>query len=225
MSLSFKKRRWTLRTAVTAALVVSAVPAGAAVLVSNFMTANVSRNAACITKIAGLDSAAAIVTTNVTNTGTGTSGVSLLNETITLKSFAGDRTLATDSIRIKNTCSSAIRVSLKAEPGLAAATTSGDWTGLAMNVYLGTRSITSAGPLNPALSLTDFGAVAADWDQTPIRITPPVSGTLGVVAAATTGQVTIAAGSEVQLAVVADSATTAPTTGTAVLNYTVQATQ
>ena len=67
--------------------------------------------------------------------------------------------------------------------------------------------------------------VAADWDQTPIRITPPASGTLGVVANATTGTVTIPAGSEVQLAVVADSGTAAPTTGTAVLNYTVQDTQ
>jgi hypothetical protein len=225
MPLSIRKRRWTLRTAVIAALVVSSVPAGAAVLVSNFMTANVSRNAACLTKIAGLDNAPAIVTTNVTSTASGTASVALLNESITLKSFAGDRSVATDSIRIKNNCSASIKVTLKAEPGLAAATTSGDWSALAMNVYLGTKMITSAGTLNPALSGTDF-TVATDWDATPLRITPPVSpATAGVVTAATSGTVTITAGSEIQLGVIADSGSAAPTTGTAVLNYTVQATQ
>ena len=215
------KRNWTLRSAVVAALVVSAVPAGAAVLVQNFVRADASRNAACVTKIAGLDSAPSVITTNVTGTGTSSTGVALLNESISIKSFAGDRTVATDSIRIKNTCASAMNVFLRAEPGLAAATTSGDWTALAMNVYLGNTSIVSAGALNPALSTTDFAA--GGWDSAPIRITPPASGTLGVVSNATTGTVSIPAGREVQLGIFVDSGSAAPTTGTATLNFTVVA--
>jgi hypothetical protein len=218
MFRKLKQRRWTLRAAVLTALAVSAVPASAAVMVSNFMKADISRNAACLTKIAGLDSAAPIVTTNVAATATGTGGVALLNESISLRSYAGDRTIATDSIRVKNTCTTAMRVYLKAEPGLAASTTSGDWTGLAVNVYLGAKTITSAVALNPALAATDF-TVAADWDQAPIRITP---GAVGVVANATTGIVSIPANSEIQLGVLADAGTNIVTTGAnSVVNFTV----
>ncbi len=211
------KRKWTLRTAVVAALVVSALPAGAAVLVQNFMRADTTRNAACVTKIAGLDNLPSVITTNVTGTTASSTGVALLNEALSIKSFAGDRTVATDSIRVKNTCAAAVNVFLKAEPGLATTTTSGAWTGLAMNVYLGKSAVVSAGPLTAAASLTDF-SVATEWDAAPIRITASATGT---VANATTGTVSIPAGQEVQIGLFADSASTAPTTGTATLNFTV----
>lgn len=209
------KRRWTLRAAVAAALVVSALPAGAAVLVKNFMRADASRNAACVTKIAGLDSVPSVVTTNLVGTAVSSTGVALLNESIAIKSFAGDRTIATDSIRVKNTCAAAVNVSLLAEPGLAATTTSGAWTGLAMNVYLGKKPVAS---LAAAGSGTDF-TVAADWDAAPIRIT--AGGGTGAVANAATGSFSIPANQEIQIGIFVDSASTAPTSGTATLNFTV----
>ena len=115
-----------------------------------------------------------------------------------------------------------MNVFLKAEPGLGTTTTSGAWAGLAMNVYLGNNSVTSAGPLTAAASGTDF-TVATDWDPTPIKITSGLTPFTGLVATAQTGTVSIPAGKEVQIAVLADSSSTAPVTGTATLNFTVVA--
>jgi hypothetical protein len=233
VSATSSKRRWSLRAGVIAALAVSAVPASAAVIVQNFMTVDITRAAPCLAKINGLDNAGALnvagnpVFNNLANTTNSTQGVPLLNEKVTLTAYRGDRLISTDGIRVSNTCSYAVTVFLKAEPGLAATTTSGNWNDLHAKVYLGKQSM--AAPAAPALSGIDFATVA-DWDAAPLSITPSATGT---VANATTGTVTIAAGSSVQLGYLVDAGAApavpgpaSPAAGvTATLNYTVNATK
>jgi hypothetical protein len=216
------KRRWSLRAGVITALLVSAVPASAAVIVQNFMTVSVNRAAPCLAKVAGNDTASAAndasnaLYRNLTNTTNSVENVPLLNEQVVLTGYRGDRLTLTDGVRISNTCSYAVNVFLKAEPGLAAATTSGDWTDLHMKVYLGKKTAGASG--------IDFATVA-DWDQTPLHVNPSATGT---VLTAQTGTFQIPAGDSVQLGYLVDagSATGSPAAGiTATLNYTVNATK
>jgi hypothetical protein len=227
------KRRWSLRAGVITTLVVSAVPASAAVVVQNFMSAEVIRQAPCLAKVDGLDASTGSATApggafrDLTRTTNSTAGVPLLNEQIVLSGYRGDRTTVTDVVRVKNTCAYAVDVFLIAEPGLATATTSGDWQDLSMRVYLGADKITSAVTPNAAESLLDF-SVAADWDQDPLEIDPGTA-TAGVVTDNQTGTVNIPAGEEVQLGYIVDtgSAATSPAASTtpSILNYTVNATK
>jgi hypothetical protein len=222
-SLSLKKRRWSLRAGVVAAVAVSAVPASAAVIVQNFMTVEINRAAPCLVKIAGLDTASAAndgsdaVFRDLANTANSTEGVPLLNEKIVLTGYKGDRLTVTDSVRVRNTCAYAVNVFLRAEPGLAAATTSGDWTDLSMKVYLGKQNIATAG--GAAASGIDY-SVAADWDNDPLEINPT-----GTVADNQTGTYQIPAGQAVQLGYLVDVGSTHTETSDAVLNYTVNATK
>ena len=233
---SVNRRRWSLRTGVVVALVVSAVPASAAVVIQNFMSAEVNRAAACLRKVDGGDAATAPIARDLTNVSNSTDGVPLLNEKITLTGYIGDRLTVTDAVRVRNVCTHSVQVFLKAEPGLAAATTSGDWRDLSMKVYLGVDPITPSvsGPPAAALSLIDY-AVAADWDNDPLEINPSGNGAAlatapAVIADDQTGTYTLAAGREVQLGFLVDvgAATAAPASpaaggANAVLNYTVNA--
>jgi hypothetical protein len=227
-----KTRRWSLRAGVLVALGVSAVPATGAVIVQNFMTAEVNRAAPCLRKIAGLDAGAATdpVARDLTLTTNSTEGTPLLNEKVTIQGYRGDRLIATDSIRVQNTCAYDVTVFLRAEPGLAATTTTGDWRDLHMKVYLGKSVMATAA--TAAASLTDY-SVAAQWDAAPISITKSVavaSPYAGVVANANTGTMTITGGgtNNIQIGYLVDtgSAATSPAAGvTATLNYTVNATR
>jgi hypothetical protein len=238
-----QRRRWSLRVGVIAALVVSAVPASAAVIVKNFMTVDVNRASACLTKVAGLDTATtgdaiARNLTQTTNTSTGTEAgpVPLLNEKVTFQGYRGDRLIVTDGIRIQNTCTYAVNVFLQAEasPFTGSTATSGNWTDLSMKVFLGLKTPATSG--GPAASGINF-ATALDWDSAPIVVTPPATGGLtgsfpGVVANATTGTFQILAGKEVQIGYQVDTgaAATSPAAGsttavTGTLNYTVNATK
>jgi hypothetical protein len=223
------KRRWSLRAGVITALVVSAVPASAAVVVQNFMSAEVIRQAPCLSKVAGLDTLPTGSTAtdpdgifrDLTRTSNSTAGVPLLNEQIVLSGYRGDRLTATDAVRVRNTCAYSVNVFLRAEPGLAATTTSGDWADLSMRVFLGADTIgTAGGPAEPGLDFT----VALDWNNDPLEINPTA-----VIVDDETGTVTLAPGEEVQLGYVVDTgaAATSPAASTtpAVLNYTVNATK
>jgi hypothetical protein len=219
---SSNKRRWSLRAGVITALLVSAVPASAAVIVQNFMTVSVNRAAPCLAKINGSDNASAAndasnaLYRNLTNTTNSLENVPLLNEQVVLTGYRGDRLTLTDGVRISNTCSYAVNVFLRAEPGLATATTSGDWNDLHMKVYLGKQTAGASG--------INF-ATATDWDQAPLHINPSATGT---VFNALTGTFQIPAGQSVQLGYLVDtgSAATSPAAGvTATLNYTVNATK
>jgi hypothetical protein len=220
-----KKRVWTLRAGVLTALVASAIPASAAVIVQNFMRADVTRAAACLVKVAGLDVPPSAFTLNTTNTGT-IGGVPLLNEQMSITGYRGDRLLLTDGVRVRNTCAYPVSVFLKAEQGTDTAATTGNWLDLSMKVYLGKQVQATVG--GAALSGTDF-SVAADWDATPISITPSATGT---VANATTGSTaigtTLLPAGEIQIGFQVDTggAATSPAVATtARLNYTVNATR
>jgi hypothetical protein len=229
---SSARRRWSLRAGVLVALGVSAVPATGAVIVQNFMTAEVNRAAPCLKKIAGLDAGASTdpVARDLTLTTNSTEGTPLLNEKVTIQGYRGDRLIATDSIRIQNTCAYDVRVFLRAEPGLASATTSGDWRDLHMKVYLGKSVMSTAA--TAAASGTDF-SVTAQWDSAPISITKSAASSApytGVVANASTGTFDIVGGgtNNVQIGYLVDTgaASGSPAAGVlATLNYTVNATR
>lgn len=228
-------RRWSLRAGVVAALIVSALPASATVIVQNFMTVDVTRAAPCLAKINGFDTGA--VATNLLNTTLSAQNVPLLNERVTLQGYRGDRLTITDSIRVSNTCGYGVNVFLRAEPGPAtgSTTTSGNWSDLHMKVYLGKNLSVPAD--TTGLSGTDF-TVATDWDNDPILVNATQSAAGSVLLGdAQTGTFLVPAGQSIQLGYVIDvgSATAAvgppvvaasPAAGiTATLNYTVNATK
>ncbi|MGL5829492.1 MAG: hypothetical protein ACRC0L_07980, partial [Angustibacter sp.] len=131
-----RRRRWSLRTAVLATVALSTAPAAAAVLMQNFVRVDVNKVPACMTKVGGGDAStfndatkSPYIGVNTTNTLTTSSGVNLLNETVTLKAFKGDRTSITDGFRVRNSCDYPLTISLLAEaqPDGGAAL-SGDWT-------------------------------------------------------------------------------------------------
>ena len=222
------RRRIGLPAAVAGIAVLAASPAVAAVIMKNYVRADITKVAACMVKVEGPDAVtyataaqAPYVDVNTTSTLTTSDGVSLLNETFTVKSFKGDRLFVTDGMRIRNTCNYAIVVGLKAEADAAStagAATSGDWLDTDVKIYLAKSSIGTV--LGTATSGTDF-SVAADWDQAPIHITPSATGT---VANSTTGTMSIPAGSEIQVGMKVDAGTTAGTVTAATLRFTVTGT-
>ena len=225
------RRRIGLPMAVAGIAVLAATPAVAAVVIQNFVRADVTKAAACMTKIEGIDAttfataaSAPYVDVNEINTAVTADGVNLLNEVLTVKAFKGDRLFVTDGMRIKNACNYPITVTLtnEAQPFTGATATGGDWTDMSIKVYLGKQGITSAAVLNPALSGTNF-ATAADWDATPIHAKTDGATTAATVVNAVTGTATIAAGKEVQVGMLVDAGTTATAT-TTTLRFTVKAT-
>ena len=147
------------------------------------------------------------VAINTTATGTtpAPDGVTLLNESVTMSGFKGDRTVVSDAVRVRNNCSYPIVVSLKAEPQFGSVSSTG-LTNMAVDVYLGKRNAGASG--------TDF-SLTADWDGAPIHYN-----STGASSAAT-GTVTIPAAEDRQIGYRLDVGTTA--TGTGTIRYTVSA--
>lgn len=103
-------RRWA---GILIAMMMVAVPASAAVITQNFMRADVSVNAACFTKTAGADagSGSGFLTFNGGATIQDPSGtVDLIQETMTVQGFAGDRLIYTDAAHFNNNCGDGIAV-------------------------------------------------------------------------------------------------------------------
>lgn len=207
-----RRRVRTVRRVALGITLLTAVPAAAAVVMQNFVRTDITTAAACMTKIAGADETsfptaanAPYVAINTTSTGTtpAPDSVTLLNETVTMKGFLGDRTVVSDSIRVKNTCNYPISVSLKAETQFGAVASTG-FTNIAADVYLGLKNAGASG--------TDF-SVVADWDPTPLHYNSAGASTIS------TGSVTIPANEDRQVGYRLDVGTTA--TGTATLRYTV----
>ncbi len=203
-----QERRITARlAAVIVALLMVAVPAAASVITENFMRGDVAGGAACFVKLAGPDAAAtADADVDVTSTiVSATTGVTLLQETITVAGYAGDRVTYTDVVRYRNTCDYAVTLTLVAEDDPAGGTAiSGTWADKYAAVYLST----TAGAGAPV-------GVAPDWSATFIE----VSG--GALTGPTAGSVTVPIGAEVQSAFVIETDAGTATTGT--LRYTAQA--
>ncbi len=202
------KRRITARVAaVLVAVLMITVPAAATVITENFMRGDVAGSAACFTTVAGPDAAATAdadvdLTTTIISA---TTGVTLLQETITVSGYAGDRVTYTDVVRYQNNCDYDITLTLVAEDDPAGGTAlSGTWADKYAAVYLST----TAGAGAPV-------GVAPDWSATFIE----VSG--AALTSVTAGPVTVTAGSEVQSAFVIETDSGTATTGT--LRYTAQA--
>lgn len=136
-------RRWA---GILVAMMMITVPAAAAVITQNFMRADVSVNAACFTKTAGTDVAtgSAFIEFNDASTITDPSGfVQLIQETLTVNGFAGDRVIYSDAVRFNNNCTGQIEVALISENapnnGLAvepAYVSGGFWDDVDVYMYL-----------------------------------------------------------------------------------------
>ena len=209
MSTSTIRRRVSRRTAVaTVALMAIAVPAGASVIIQNFIVANVTGKAACFVKVGGTDSttygtAAALagagpyVKVDTTPT-LAVGGVNLINETIDIRGFAGDRTKYTDVIRYQNNCAVPVTVRLVAEADPAGGlVTSAGWNDMVVRGFLSKV----AAPVVSTTLETD----AINWDQ---QFSISSAGAVTASGSA----ITIAAGAELQGAFSVDVTKGATTT-------------
>jgi hypothetical protein len=216
------RRRVSGRWATAAILIlIIAAPAAASVVTQNFLRADVSTDAACFVTAEGPDAtdfglasadpyADVDLTATITNP---TTGVTLLQEQVTVTGYEGDRITYTDVVRYENDCDYDVSLRLvvgddaAGNPGFVAS----DWTDKAVSIHLSTG--VGVG--------TDFG-VAADWDQSPIVVAKgdaaPTNGASGIV--------TVPAGGAVQGAFVIEvdqqGGAFASTTGT--IRYTAEAT-
>ena len=205
-------RRWA---GILIAMMMIAVPASAAVITQNFMRADVSVNAACFTKTAGTDasSGSGFLTFNGGATITDPTGtVDLIQETMTVQGFAGDRLIYTDAAHFNNDCPDDIAVAFVSENdpanGLALdpAFVAGDfWTDVDISLYMAAVAVPSGTP-----------GVSGDW-QLMMRV---VGGTVTDQIAA----VTIPDGSTRSMAVVVDTDDGVSAVASGTLRWTAQAT-
>ncbi len=141
-------RRWA---GILIAMMMIAVPAAASIITQNFMMAEVSVNDACFTKTPGADANNGLDmlvfdSAAVLQDPTGT--VNLLQETMTIKGFAGDRLIYTEAAIFSNACiGGQLDVSLISENDptdhLAvdpAYVTDGFWDDVEVSIYLGNNS-------------------------------------------------------------------------------------
>jgi hypothetical protein len=204
-----------------------AAPAAASVIIENFIKADVTVAAACFTKVGGQDhiaynnggvapGAASALWVNFDTTPTlSAGGVNLINETVSLRGYAGDRTRFTDVIRYKNTCGFPLSVKLISEADAATPTAgaavSPSWNG-GVSVFLSTVSDTVGGAA--PTSSVDFASV--NWNR------QFAIDNAGAMTSAGSVSVTVPAGDELQGGFLVDLANTA--TGTRTLRFTAQAT-
>jgi hypothetical protein len=218
MTESTIRRRVSRRTAIaTVALMAVAVPAGASVIIQNFIVGNVTAQTACFVKVAGSDSttfgtpgafagSGPYVLTDTTPTLTA-GGVNLINETIAIRGFAGDRTKYTDVIRYQNNCAVPMTIRLVAEADPAGnPVTSAGWNDMAVRGFLST----SAAPVVATALETDPA-----WSQ---QFSIDATGTVTAGGVA----VTVAPGAELQGAFSVD--VTKGSTSTRTFRYTASAT-
>ena len=195
MSNSAQRRRMTLRGAVAAILAIAvATPVLAAVLIQNFMRADIETVAACFTKVEGGDAttysaAGADPYANVDTTSTVTAnGIDFLQEEVTVKGYDGDRTIYTDVVRYQNNCDNDLSVQLRLENDVAGNARVQNWGAgdMAAAIYLSDVPVTIDDPANGGTDLV------TNWDGSPIM----VDGSANVVNA-NTGSVVIAPGEEI----------------------------
>ena len=129
--------------AIAAILVILlAVPVAAEVAIQNFMAADVLTSDACFSKTAGSDAASASGFFTFDSSTTVTDGgVDLIQETSTIRAFAGDRLLYSDAIVFSNTCGADITVSFISAPDPAGnpavdPAAGGVWDDLNLSFYL-----------------------------------------------------------------------------------------
>lgn len=207
--------RLTRRTAaITVAFLCIAAPAGASVIVQNFMHAEIASAPACFVKIDGQDTipgntSLADLDEASTSTDRDVTGTELLEEHIRLEGQIGDRVIFTDIVRYVNKCDEAVDVML------TSAVASGDWTDMAAEIWI--SNVASPVNMDPNVDV-----LADEWNDTAIIV---ANG--GAVLPASTGVVTVASGSEIQGAFVVSTGVgraVTPALDAAELIWTAQAT-
>jgi hypothetical protein len=200
------------------------------------MTAEVIRQEPCLSLRPGSDSvsfSAGFPSVSLSSETTSSpAGVPLLRQVITVRSARPTRTILGDAIRIRNRCAMPVTVSLSAIAQGAAPAVDGVWTDFTMRAYLSLATsavpaIDSDPPLPPAAAVSRDASftdptVIAQWDQTPVRVTPGAGGP-GTLANAATGAVTLPANTDAQIGLVADGGS-ASTAVDAILRLTVTGT-
>lgn len=197
------------------AFLLMAVPALAAVITQNFMRADVSADSACFTKVAGADSVAFnnpaldpyIEFDNSVAIADAGSGLSLLQERLTVEGYAGDRITYTDYVHYENNCDTPLTIQLVAEPDFNGdPAKDGSWADVQAAIYL---SVAPNGTAGTSLS-------GPDWDASPIVVN-------ATAVPGSTGTVTILPGEYVQGAIVIDADVASAGSGPYTLRYTAQA--
>jgi hypothetical protein len=199
-----------------------AAPAAASVITQTFGKGDVTAAAACFTRAEGADAIAyasnaqdPYADVNTTSTVTdSSSGVIFVQDTVTVTGYEGARVTYTDVVRFVNGCDHPISLTLTVEndPG-GGADLSGTWSDKAVKLYL-------AKTATPGTDLTN----GTNWEQQFIHVAK--NDTPGAVTGASTGTVTIPAGSELQGAFVIevdDDGAAGFTSTTGTFRYTAEA--
>lgn len=210
---ALKAWRFTRRSAAVAvAFLLVAAPAGASIIVQNYMEADVVAAPPCFVKLsgddpvnssqAGFSNDPAVDTVLVDN-------VNLLEEKLTVTGMTGDRVVYTDMVRYRNNCLEPITVQLSASEITGTA-----WADVAAEIWI--SNVPAPANIDPNLD----PAPTDDWNDDPIDI--PAGSTPGAFVE-TTGTVVVAPNTEVQGAIVVSSDVDFDT-GTATVNWVASAT-
>lgn len=185
--------------AIAAGLVSIGGVAGASVLVQNFMAAEFNAGAPpCLIKVPGSDVAFDGFAFDATGT-TIVDGVAVTQEVVTIDGLTGDKVWSQDVYRVQNDCTVDLDVAI------VSGAQSGDWAEKYLEVWLGD----TAAP-------TDYpGIVAGEYDTAPLVFEA------GGPTNATTGTVTVPAGTSVPVGLIVTTGSAAVGTGDA--TWTVQA--
>lgn len=205
-------RRWA---GILIAMMMIAVPASAAVITQNFMRSDVTVNAACFTKTAGTDASSGSGFLSFNGGATiqdPTGTVDLIQETMSVQGFAGDRLIYTDAVRFNNNCPDDIALTFVSENdpanGLAIDPVFVDgefWTDVDISIYMATVATPTGTP-----------GSSGDW-QVMMRVS-------GGTVSDQLSTVNIPDSTSRSMAVVIDTDDGVTTTATGTLRWTAQAT-
>ncbi|MEM7093191.1 MAG: hypothetical protein AAF567_09335 [Actinomycetota bacterium] len=196
--------------AIVVALLMIAAPAGASVIVQNYMEAEVSAVAPCFAKTVGADpdpvgTPGALITYDGTGNTTTVDGVDLIEERITLTGMVGDRVIYTDVVNYVNNCTDPITVQLTSTG------VSGDWSDFSAEIWISNVA-------NPAnIDPNQDPALTDDWNDTLLFVGDPF-------VAGSTGSVVVAPGASVQGAFVVSTDVAIAGGTTATVNWVAEAT-
>jgi hypothetical protein len=196
-------------------LMMTAVPAAAAVLTQNFMRADITLQGACFTKVAGADAATVFADFDTTPTiQAGANNVTLFQETASLQGYAGDRLIYSDAAQFLNNCGTDMRLLLLSENdpfGGAAidppAVAGSVWESMDVYVYVSTQAAPTDRP-SPS---------SGQWQ---LMFSVTADGTLSQQSTA----VTVPNGSSRALGFVIDTDSALAASATGTLRWTAQAT-
>jgi hypothetical protein len=217
-----RSRAVVLRAGVAGILICGVAPASAALLVQNYMQADVARSEACLKSVAGTNATAfgSGVPSIAVSSGSFTTaeGTPLIRQIITVRGVKPERTVLADAFRLRNRCGHPVSVTITAAAHGSSAAVAGEWNDLSLRIHLSNTQTAAPAtdllpPLTPAATIaagntfTDPTVVAA-WNQTPLRIGASTGG-VGTVLSGASGPVIIANNSDIQVAVVVDAGSNA----------------